>query len=84
MAQIDGGIPTIVSKNAKMEGFVLHNRKTSAYFTSDDYLFKGRTSTPIIGEAKTSIHCGGSLRRNGILLNRCKKNPKESHFHALR
>jgi hypothetical protein len=31
MARIDGGIPAIDSKNAKMEGFALHNRKTFPY-----------------------------------------------------
>jgi hypothetical protein len=31
MARIDGGIPAIDSKNAKMEGFALRNRKTFPY-----------------------------------------------------
>jgi hypothetical protein len=55
MARIDGEIPTIDSKNAKMEVLYLYsrktfpyilrnglhslyNRKTSAYFTFDNYL----------------------------------------------
>jgi hypothetical protein len=58
-----------------MEGFALHNRKTSAYllqnglhspsnrktsayFTFDDYLIKGRAASMIIGQVKTSIHRG--------------------------
>jgi hypothetical protein len=78
VGQIDGEIPTIDSKYAKMEGFALHNRKTSpyiprnelrspsnrktsAYFTFNDHLIKGKTAFLIIGQVKTSIHRGDLL-----------------------
>jgi hypothetical protein len=85
MAQIDGGIPTINSKNAKTEGFVLYNRKISPY------LLRNELCSPSNRKISAYFTFDGHLLKgrtsplkNTFIYRGCPKRVKELHFVLLR